>query len=115
MELLGLTGQDLRRKLAWGLVVQAAMRSILIVVLVPSPGPAPGVEQISKPRRVQELPSQPAVQAFAVGVLHRFAGSNVHNLNLLRDAPSLKLTAGELAAVIDANALRLAVFGDGHL
>ena len=96
----------LRRKLSRGLVSQAAVRALFVVLLPPHRNLAPGVEQILKPAQVQTFFPQPSVEAFHSTVLCRLSRLDVQQLDLPLDAPGQKVPARQLRPVVAANRLR---------
>ena len=85
-----------------GLITQAAVRPLLVVLGAPRGDLAPRVEQVLKPTGVQALLPQPSMKTLDVRVLHRLAGLDVDHLDAPLDAPRQKLPAGKLRPVVAA-------------
>ena len=81
-------------------VIKAAVRPILIELLSPGADLPASVPEISEPLCVQALVSQPAVKAFDVGVLNRFARLDMDQFNTLIDSPGQEVSRGQFAAVV---------------
>jgi hypothetical protein len=83
-------------KACWRSVPQRAVRSFLVVISAPFLDFASRVVETGEPVSVQALIPQPSVEAFHVGVLHRFAWLNEFQSNPAFFAPSGQSTAAKL-------------------
>ena len=87
-------------------VSQAAVRPLFVVFSPPHRDPFPRLEQIPEPAHPQALLPHPPVKTFHASVLHRTSRLNVHQLDLLLDAPRQKMPARQFRPVVAANRLR---------
>ena len=92
--------RKLPRERCWRLVAQRAVRPLLVVFYPPRGDLLPRVPQVFKPIHVQAFIPQLAVETFHVPVLLRLSRLDVHQRDLLLDAPRQKMPAGELRSVV---------------
>lgn len=83
----------LGRGLCWGLVVQYAVRSILVVVSAPSSGQDTRMQQARKPFVIQELIPEASFKALDESILRGFARLNQLELNAMLACPLVKSLA----------------------
>ena len=104
-----------RRKRVRCQVPKTAVGPGLVVFAPPGRDLAPRVKQVVEPADVQELVPHSAVKTLQPAVLHRSARLDVKGLNLVLHAPSQKVPAGQLRAVVTANPLRQAALSCDRL
>src|SRR3972149_10778511 len=77
----------LTRELRRRAIPQAAVRPVLVVLLPPGGDLPARLEQVPEPAHIQALLPHPPVKTLHASVLHRSSWLNVHQLDLLLDAP----------------------------
>ena len=77
----------------------------LVVMATPSCQTFPCLAQRVEPLHIQAFVSQPSIETFNEPVLYRAAGAVEAKLHTMPDGPDLERAAGELAAVIQSDAL----------
>ena len=84
-------------------IVQAAVWSLFVVIMAPDGDLPSGVKQVLKPTDSRALFAQPPVKAFDMRVLRGLTGLDMHQLDLLLNAPCQEMPTGQLRAVVAAN------------
>src|SRR5207302_140935 len=87
-------------------VVQAAVRSFMVVFGPPGGNTAPCLPEIFEPAGVQTFIAELAVEAFDKGVLNRLPRLDVMEFNSPIDSPGKEVPAGQFGPVVQADALR---------
>src|SRR5712692_9824540 len=95
--------RSLRCELHWGTVLQAAVRTLFVVVPLPLRDLLPRIGKIAEPVLVQALVTKAPVETLHVAVLHRSSGSDRVPLQALLVGPLIDSTAHELGSVVAAD------------
>jgi len=91
------------------------MRPVRVVVPAPGLDLAPRVEQIAEPAHVEAFLSQAAVETFHMRILDGLARPDVDQIDSSFQAPGQIRPAGELRAIVAADAWGRASLGDGDV
>ena len=84
------------------------MGSLLVVVAPPFLDAGPGIGQGKEPRGVQALGPEPGVEGLDERVVRGLSGPGEVNLDTVQISPVIEQATGELRAIINPQALRLA-------
>src|SRR5512138_802243 len=96
------------RELCQGLVVQCAVRPMLVVVPAPGCNQDTGLGQRRKPMVVQALIPEPPVEALNERVLGRLPGLDQLELNSMLASPLIQCPAGKLRSLVSPDGLGVA-------
>ena len=91
-----------------GLIVQCAVRPMLVVVPAPGSDRDTGLKQARKPMVVQALIPKPAVEALDERVLRGFPGLDQLELNAMLAGPLVERFAGKFWSLVGSNGLGVA-------
>ena len=98
----------LSREFCRGLIVQCAMRPMLVVISAPSGDQDTSLWQARKPVVIQELIPEAAVEALDKGILRGFAGLDQLELNTMLASPLTQSLTSEFRTLISSNGLGVA-------
>ena len=98
----------LGREFCRGLIVQCAVRPMLIVVLAPSGDQDTSLRQARKPVIIQTLVPEAPVETLDEGVLSGFAGLDQLELNAVLAGPLVQCLASKFRPLVGSNGLGVA-------
>lgn len=93
------------REFCRGLIVQCAVRPMLVVVSAPSGDQDTSLRQARKPMVIQAFIPEATVEALDEGVLRGFAGLDQLQLNTMLAGPLVQCLAGKFWPLVGSNSL----------
>ena len=98
----------LGREFCRGLIVQCAVRPMLVVVSAPGGDQDTSLLQARKPVVIQAFIPEASIEALDERVLRRFASLNQLELNAMLAGPLIECLAGKFRSLVGSNGLGVA-------